>query len=357
MMRDSIVVTGGAGFIGANFIRHCLSQSAISVVNVDKLTYAGNLETLEAFNGDPRYKFVRADICDTQSWRTVLNQNRPRAIVNFAAETHVDRSIDNPDDFVRTNVVGVQTMLNEALSYQGELPSADREKFRVLHVSTDEVYGSLEPCDPPFTELSPFAPNSPYAASKAAADHLVRAYFHTYRLNVLTTNCSNNYGPYQYPEKLVPLVIRNALAGRPLPVYGDGLNVRDWLYVGDHCEALWKVLAGGTMGETYNIGGNCEKSNIDTVSTICSILDELMPGSPYAPHAGLIEFVRDRPGHDRRYAIDAGKIASQLGWKPRHSFETALRETVRWYIENVGWSDSVMTSKYDGDRLGLAKVV
>jgi dTDP-glucose 4,6-dehydratase len=323
-----LLVTGGAGFIGSNFVLSTLAGSGEPIVNLDKLTYAGNLRNLERLRDDKRHVFVQGDICDRQLIKDLLKKHDPRAIVHFAAESHVDRSISGPAPFVQTNVLGTFSLLEEARAY-----SEKKDGFRFLHVSTDEVYGSLAPRDPAFTEKTPYAPNSPYAASKAAADHLVRAYHHTYGLPALTTNCSNNYGPYQFPEKLIPLVIGNALAGKPLPVYGDGSNVRDWLYVLDHCEAVRLVLERGRIGETYNIGGNCEKSNIDVVKTICALLDEAAPrkGSTYAD---LISFVKDRPGHDRRYAMDTSKIARELGWHPHESFESGLRKTVRWYLDN-----------------------
>jgi dTDP-glucose 4,6-dehydratase len=328
-----LLVTGGAGFIGSNFVLSTLAETGEPVVNLDKLTYAGNLRNLERLRDDPRHVFVQGDICDRQLIKDVLKKHNPRAIVHFAAESHVDRSISGPAPFVQTNVMGSFALLEESRNY-----AEKRDGFRFLHVSTDEVYGSLGPADPAFSETTPYAPNSPYAASKAAADHLVRAYHHTYGLPALTTNCSNNYGPYQFPEKLIPLMIGCALAGKPLPVYGDGRNVRDWLYVLDHCEAVRLVLERGRIGETYNIGGNCEKSNIDVVRTICVLLDEAAPrkGSTYAD---LISFVTDRPGHDRRYAMDTAKISRELGWRPRESFESGLGKTVRWYLDNRAWAD------------------
>ena len=353
-MNETIIVTGGAGFIGTNFVRRCLRASQWRVVTLDKLTYAGHPENLAALAGEPRHTFVEGDICDTALWRELFAQHAPRAVVNFAAESHVDRSIDGPGVFVQTNIVGVHTLLEAARAYHAGLPELARSDFRVLHVSTDEVFGSLERDDAAFSETTPYAPNSPYSASKAAADHLVRAYFHTYGLPVLTTNCSNNYGPYQFPEKLFPVIIGNALAGKPLPIYGDGSNVRDWLFVEDHCEAILRVLQAGTPGETFNIGGNAERTNLQVVEAICAILDEFVPGSPYRPHARLVEFVTDRPGHDRRYAIDASKIAHTLGWAPRHSFEQGLRETVAWYIDNQRWCEIVTRGNYQGQRLGLA---
>ena len=326
-----LLVTGGAGFIGSNFVLSALAATGEPVVNLDKLTYAGNPANLESLKGDARYGFVQGDICDRGLVRRLLAEHRPRAVVHFAAESHVDRSIDGPADFVQTNVVGTFSLLEEARQYWGALGEAEKRGFRFLHVSTDEVYGSLEPDAPAFTEEHPYAPNSPYAASKAASDHLARAYHHTYGLPVLTTNCSNNYGPRQYPEKLIPLMITHALAGKPLPVYGDGLNVRDWLYVEDHCDAVRLVLDKGRTGETYNIGGDNEIRNIDLVRTLCALLDESRPrrGGRYAE---LITMVKDRPGHDRRYAIDASKIERELGWRPKESFETGLRKTVDWYL-------------------------
>src|SRR5688500_5167122 len=322
-----LLVTGGAGFIGSNFVLSSLAATGEAIVNLDKLTYAGNLRNLDALRGDARHVFVQGDICDRGLVKRLLEQHRPRAVVHFAAESHVDRSIAGPADFVQTNVVGTFCLLEEAREYWKK----GVDGFRFLHVSTDEVYGTLGPADPAFTESTPYAPNSPYAASKAASDHLVRAYHHTYGLPTLTTNCSNNYGPRQYPEKLIPLTISNALAGKPLPVYGDGRNVRDWLYVFDHCDAVRLVLERGRIGETYNIGGNCEKQNIDLVKTICTLLDRLSPRKS-GRHADLISFVKDRPGHDRRYAMNAAKIARELGWQPRESFESGLEKTVQWYV-------------------------
>jgi dTDP-glucose 4,6-dehydratase len=329
-----LLVTGGAGFIGSNFVLSTIAGTGEPVVNLDKLTYAGNPRNLESLRNDSRYVFVQGDICDRQLIKDVLKKYAPRAIVHFAAESHVDRSISGPALFVQTNVVGTFSLLEEFRSY-----SEKRDDLRFLHVSTDEVYGSLGPSDPAFTETTPYAPNSPYAASKAAADHLVRAYHHTYGLPTLTTNCSNNYGPYQYPEKLIPLMIANALAGKPLPVYGDGKNVRDWLYVLDHCEAVRLVLERGRLGETYNIGGGAEKPNIDVVSTVCSLLDKAAPRQG-AKYAELITFVKDRLGHDRRYAMDGSKIRRELGWRPRESFESGLEKTVRWYVENRAWANA-----------------
>jgi len=331
-----LLVTGGAGFIGSNFVLSSVAATGEALVNLDKLTYAGNRANLASLEGDARHAFVQGDICDRALVRRLLATHRPRAIVHFAAESHVDRSIEGPADFVQTNVIGTFSLLEEARAYWGGLAGAEKDAFRFLHVSTDEVYGSLGPEEPAFTEATPYQPNSPYSASKAGSDHLVRAYHHTYGLPVLTTNCSNNYGPYQFPEKLIPLVIHNALAARPLPVYGDGLNVRDWLFVLDHCEAIRRVLARGRPGEVYNIGGASERRNIDVVKTICALLDELRPRAA-GKYADLIAFVKDRPGHDRRYAIDARKIASELGWTPAESFDTGLRKTVEWYLANAEW--------------------
>ena len=339
-----ILVTGGAGFIGANFVLDWLASEGTPVVNLDKLTYAGNAGNLESLSGDGRHHFVHADINDRERVGALLRQHRPRAIVHFAAESHVDRSIHGPGEFVQTNVVGTFSLLEETRAYWSALEGAERECFRFLHVSTDEVYGSLGMEDPAFSETTAYAPNSPYAASKAGSDHLVRAYHHTYGLPTVTTNCSNNYGPLQFPEKLIPLMILNALAGKALPVYGDGKNVRDWLYVGDHCSGIRAALAHGRPGETYNIGGNSEKTNLDVVHTLCAILDELHPAG--APHAKLITFVKDRPGHDRRYAIDATKIRDELGWEPQERFETGLRKTVQWYLEHKAWTDNVTSGAY-----------
>jgi len=340
-----ILATGGAGFIGSNFVLDWLAQSDEGVVNLDKLTYAGNRANLASLEGDARHVFVRGDIADRTLVKELLARHRPRAIVHFAAESHVDRSIHGPADFVQTNVVGTFALLEEARAYWDALKAAARDAFRFLHVSTDEVYGSLGPADPAFSEATPYAPNSPYAASKAASDHLVRAYRHTYGLPTLTTNCSNNYGPYQFPEKLIPLIIANALAGKPLPVYGDGQNVRDWLYVGDHCAALRAVLERGRVGECYNIGGDAEMKNIDLVKALCGLLDALRPRKA-GGYAALIDFVRDRPGHDRRYAMDAGKIRAELGWRPAESFESGLKKTVRWYLDNAAWVAGVTSGAY-----------
>ncbi|MCS6786367.1 MAG: dTDP-glucose 4,6-dehydratase [Thiobacillaceae bacterium] len=340
-----ILVTGGAGFIGANFVLDWLAVSDEPIVNLDKLTYAGNLDNLAALAGDPRHIFVRGDIGDRPLVQQLLARYRPRAIVNFAAESHVDRSIHGPGAFIHTNVLGTYELLQAARAYWAGLPPNEREGFRFLHVSTDEVYGSLGPEDPPFSETTAYAPNSPYSASKAASDHLVRAWHHTYGLPTLTTNCSNNYGPYQFPEKLIPLMIHNAVQGKPLPVYGDGLNVRDWLYVKDHCAAIRTVLARGQVGETYNIGGWNEKTNLDIVHTLCALLDELRP-DPAGPHARLITFVKDRPGHDRRYAIDARKIERELGWRPAETFDTGIRKTVEWYLAHQDWVERVVSGEY-----------
>ena len=338
-----ILVTGGAGFIGANFVLDWLAAGGEGVVNLDKLTYAGNLRSLSPLAGDARHVFVRGDIGDAGCVRALLDAHRPRAIVNFAAETHVDRSIRGPAAFIDTNVVGTFALLECVREWWSRLPQAQRGDFRFLHVSTDEVYGSLGPDDPPFAESTAFAPNSPYAASKASSDHLVRAYHHTYGLPTLTTNCSNNYGPLQFPEKLIPLMIVNALAGKPLPVYGDGGNVRDWLYVGDHCSAIRAVLANGRPGETYNVGGNAEMANIDVVRTICRLVDARRPN---ARCERLITYVADRPGHDRRYAIDAAKVRRELGWSPAESFESGMRRTVDWYVGNAAWLESVQSAEY-----------
>jgi dTDP-glucose 4,6-dehydratase len=345
-MEDLILVTGGVGFIGSNFILQWLASESARVINLDKLTYAGNLKNLRSVEDHPRYRFQRADIVDRQMLAGLLEREHPRAIVHFAAESHVDRSIHGPDDFIRTNVNGTFSLLEEARAYWSALSETGRAKFRLLHVSTDEVYGSLGPNDPAFTESTPYAPNSPYSASKAASDHLVRAYYHTYGLPVLTTNCSNNYGPYQFPEKLIPLVILNACQGKPLPVYGDGQNVRDWLFVEDHCRAIRAVLARGRIGETYNIGGRSEKKNLDIVGAICKTLDRLRPGDPAVPHENLITFVKDRPGHDRRYAMNATKIERELNWRPQETFDTGLEKTIRWYLDHDDWVRDVTSGSY-----------
>ncbi len=340
-----ILVTGGAGFIGANFVLDWIATTGEPVLNLDALTYAGNLESLHSLRGDNRHRFVKGDIGDRRLLNALFAEHQPRAVVHFAAESHVDRSIHGPGAFIKTNVEGTFTLLEATRQYWGGLDADRKGAFRFHHVSTDEVYGSLAPTDPPFTETHSFEPNSPYSASKAAADHLVRAWHHTYGLPVLTTNCSNNYGPYHFPEKLIPLMIVNALAGKPLPVYGDGLQVRDWLYVKDHCAAIREVLARGRIGETYNVGGWNEKPNIEIVNTICALLDELRP-STAGPYARLITKVQDRPGHDRRYAIDARKIESELGWRPAETFATGIRKTVRWYLENTAWVANVQSGAY-----------
>jgi dTDP-glucose 4,6-dehydratase len=340
-----ILVTGGAGFIGSNFVLDWLAQSDEAVVNLDALTYAGNRENLVSLQGDARHVFVQGDICDRALVDRLLAEHRPRAIVHFAAESHVDRSIHGPGAFMRTNVEGTFTLLEAARGYWGALSAAEKDAFRFLHVSTDEVYGSLGPADPAFTESHPYEPNSPYSASKAASDHLVRAWHHTYGLPVLTTNCSNNYGPYHFPEKLIPLMIVNALAGKLLPVYGDGQQVRDWLYVKDHCSAIREVLARGRLGETYNVGGWNERPNLEIVRQVCTLLDEMKP-DPAGPYARLITHVADRPGHDRRYAIDARKLERELGWRPAETFETGIRKTVRWYLDHQDWVARVQSGAY-----------
>jgi len=344
-MENTILVTGGAGFIGSNFILHRLASDPASIVNLDKLTYAGNLQNLKTVADNPLYEFVHGDIADRPLLRSLLDRRKPRAIVHFAAESHVDRSIRGPDDFIRTNVDGTFALLEEVRAYWTGIDAKEQAGFRFLHVSTDEVYGSLGPDDPAFSENTPYAPNSPYAASKAASDHLVRAYHHTYGLPTLTTNCSNNYGRFQFPEKLIPLMILNASAGRPLPVYGDGQNVRDWLYVEDHCAAITSVLSRGRVGETYNIGSGNEKRNLNLVEMICDILDQIL-GRLEAPRRALITFVKDRPGHDQRYAMDASKIERELGWRPVETFESGIRKTVQWYLEHEEWVRDVTTGSY-----------
>jgi dTDP-glucose 4,6-dehydratase len=339
-----ILATGGAGFIGSNFVLQWLREEKTPIVVLDKLTYAGNRENLAAVETDANFRFVQGDICDRALLAQLLAEVRPRAIVHFAAESHVDRSILGPEEFLRTNVEGTFRLLEAARAYWMELAEEARGDFRFLHVSTDEVYGTLGPTDPAFTEATPYAPNSPYSASKAASDHLVRAWFHTYGLPVLTTNCSNNYGPFHFPEKLIPLIIHNCLQGKPLPVYGDGQQVRDWLYVGDHCTAIRAVLAAGRPGECYNVGGRAEMANLDVVRTICSILDELVPAEK--PYSSLITYVKDRPGHDRRYAMDATKLERELGWKPAESFASGIRKTIQWYLENQGWVERVTSGAY-----------
>ena len=341
-----IFVTGGAGFIGSNFVLDWLAESQEPLVNLDLLTYAGNLENLQTIKDDPRHIFVRGDIGDITLVTSLLNQHQPRAVLNFAAESHVDRSIHGPEDFIQTNVVGTFHLLEAVRAYWGGLGEDQKENFRFLHVSTDEVYGTLGPKDAPFTETTPYAPNSPYSASKAASDHLVRAYHHTYGLPVLTTNCSNNYGPYHFPEKLIPLCLHNALSGKPLPIYGDGMQVRDWLYVKDHCSAIRRVLAHGKLGETYNVGGWNEKPNLEVINTLCEILGELAPRADGMSYKKQITFVKDRAGHDRRYAIDAGKIERDLGWRPAETFETGIRKTVEWYLAHQPWVANIVSGDY-----------
>ena len=341
-----ILVTGGAGFIGSNFVLDWLAGSDEPVVNLDALTYAGNLENLASLAGDARHIFAHGSIDDSALLTRLLSEHQPRAVLNFAAESHVDRSIHGPEAFIQTNIVGSFRLLEAIRAYWGSLPEPARSEFRLLHVSTDEVYGSLDKTDPAFTELNRYEPNSPYSASKAASDHLVRAYHHTYGLPVLTTNCSNNYGPYHFPEKLIPLCIHNALAGKPLPIYGDGQQIRDWLYVRDHCSAIRTVLRGGRVGETYNVGGWNERANLDVVKTLCAILDELSPRADGASYATQITFVTDRPGHDRRYAIDARKLERELGWKPEETFETGIRKTVAWYLAHQDWVKNVTSGAY-----------
>ncbi|HCI53968.1 MAG TPA: dTDP-glucose 4,6-dehydratase [Gallionella sp.] len=341
-----ILVTGSAGFIGSNFVLDWCALHDEPVLSLDKLTYAGNLENLASLSDNPRHSFVQGDIGDAELVARLLAEHRPRAVINFAAESHVDRSIHGPEDFIQTNIVGTFHLLEAVRAYWGALPDAEKSAFRFLHVSTDEVYGSLVKDEPAFTELHRYEPNSPYSASKAASDHLVRAYHHTYGLPVLTTNCSNNYGPYHFPEKLIPLLIVNALAGKALPVYGDGQQIRDWLYVKDHCSAIRCVLEKGRLGEVYNVGGWNEKANLDIVHTVCDLLDELRPSSAGKSYAEQITFVTDRPGHDRRYAIDARKIERELGWKPAETFETGIRKTVQWYLDNQGWVNNVLSGNY-----------
>ena len=346
-----VLVTGGAGFIGSNFVLDWFAQADASgtvcpLVNLDKLTYAGNPANLASLAGRNDYTFVHGDICDAGLVTSLFNEYRPSAIVHFAAESHVDRSIAGPEAFLRTNIDGTFTLLQAARAFHASLAGEAQQNFRFLHVSTDEVYGTLSPDAPAFHEETPYAPNSPYAASKASSDHLVRAWHHTYKLPTLVTNCSNNYGPYQFPEKLIPLVLNNAINGKPLPVYGDGQQIRDWLFVGDHCSAIRAVLERGRIGETYNVGGGNQRSNLEVVTTLCALLDELRPDSPYAPHTQLIRFVSDRPGHDRRYAIDARKIERELNWHAQESFETGLRKTVQWYLANAAWIDNVTSGAY-----------
>lgn len=348
----TIIVTGGAGFIGGNFVHHLMAKQALQVVNLDALTYAGNLDTLKSFQENPRHQFVQGQIQDKDLVTHLFEQFSPAAVVNFAAESHVDRSIDGPTEFIDTNIGGTFNLLECARAYWSKLATDEEAAdFRFLHISTDEVYGSLG-AEGMFTETTPYAPNSPYSASKAASDHLVRAWHHTYGMPVLTTNCSNNYGPYQFPEKLIPLFIQKALTGEALPIYGDGSNVRDWLYVEDHCSAIWRVLEAGRPGEVYNVGGNNEMTNLEVIEMLCNLLDELVPDSPYRPHNQLKEFVKDRPGHDQRYAIDASKLERELGWTPQETFETGLRKTVSWYLDNTAWCQRVLDGSYRGERLG-----
>ncbi len=351
-MRN-VLVTGGAGFIGGCLVRQLIGEDDANVLNLDLLTYAGNLDSLEGVLSAAKHTFVQGGIGDSELVPRLLKEFRPTEIVNLAAESHVDRSIDGPAAFVETNVVGTFRLLEAVRQYWERLPEEEQEVFRFLHVSTDEVYGSLGTTGK-FNEKTPYAPNSPYSASKASSDHFVRAYFHTYGLPVLTTNCSNNYGPFQFPEKLIPLMISNAVTGKPLPVYGDGQNVRDWLYVEDHCRAIRRVLEAGTPGEVYNIGGDSERTNLEVVNAICDTVDRLVSGLDHAPCRNLISFVKDRPGHDKRYAIDASKIQNELGWKPRMSFEEGLEETIRWYLANPIWVDRATSGKYRGERLGLS---
>jgi dTDP-glucose 4,6-dehydratase len=349
---SSIIVTGGLGFIGSNFIRMILAEDLCdSVLNIDKQTYAGNPENLIEFEKDSRYQFLKADIGDSSRVETAISKFRPFSVINFAAESHVDRSIDTPEPFVETNVLGTLRLLQSSRNYFSQLDENGKNEFRFLHVSTDEVYGSLEKGDPAFCESTPYAPNSPYSASKAGADHLVRSYHHTFGMPMLTTNCSNNYGPYQFPEKLIPLMILNALEGKKLPIYGDGANIRDWLHVEDHCRGIFTVLKKGRVGETYCIGGDSEKTNLEVVDTICKALDQYRPGN--APHEKLKTFVKDRPGHDQRYAIDFSKIRNELGWEPRYSFAEGMAQTVDWYLNHSEWCENVATGKYQRERLGV----
>jgi len=342
----TIIVTGGAGFIGSNFVLDWLAQHDEPVITLDKLTYAGNPRNLDSLRGDSRHQLIHGDIGDTALVTKLLQEHQPRAVLNFAAESHVDRSIHGPGEFIQTNIVSTFQLLECVRAYFNALPESERNAFRFLHVSTDEVYGTLEAGDAAFTEQHQYQPNSPYSASKAASDHLVRAYHHTYGIPVLTTNCSNNYGPYHFPEKLIPLVIHNALGGKPLPIYGDGQQIRDWLYVKDHCSAIRRVLEAGKPGETYNVGGHNEKANLDVVHTICALLDELSPRADGKSYRDQIEFVKDRPGHDRRYAVDAGRIGAELGWKPAETFESGIRKTVQWYLDNQQWVQDVTSGAY-----------
>lgn len=347
----TILVTGGAGFIGGNFVHHLISRTPVRVINLDLLTYAGNINTLGSLYYHPRHIFIQGNIADKVLIRNLFAEQRPDAIVHFAAESHVDRSIDSPAVFIQTNILGTFNLLECAREYWETLSDETRTNFRFLHISTDEVYGSLGTTGS-FNENTPYAPNSPYSASKAASDHLVRAWYHTYGLPVLTTNCSNNYGPYQFPEKLIPLCINKALTGQPLPIYGDGSNIRDWLYVEDHCRAIARVLEAGRPGQVYNVGGNSERTNLQVIDTLCTLLDELVPDSPFKPHAHLKTFVTDRPGHDKRYAINANKLITELNWHPNETFETGLRKTIQWYLENTRWIQQVMDGSYRGERLG-----
>jgi dTDP-glucose 4,6-dehydratase len=348
------LVTGGAGFIGSALVRHLMTTTDIKVVNVDALTYAGNLESLASVENDSNYHFEQVDICDAPQVNRLFSEYKPDAVMHLAAESHVDRSIDGPAAFIQTNIIGTYNLLEAARAYWKDLAKPAKQQFRFHHISTDEVYGSL-PETGYFVETSAYQPNSPYSASKASSDHLVKAWHHTYGLPVILTNCSNNYGPYQFPEKLIPLIILNALEGKPLPVYGKGDNIRDWLYVDDHVKALLVALTRGKVGETYNIGGHNEKTNLDVVKAVCALLDELVPDSPYKPHESLLTFVQDRPGHDQRYAIDAGKIKNELGWEPEETFETGLRKTVQWYLDNQQWCRHVQDGSYQRERLGKAQ--
>jgi len=354
MRMSSILVTGGAGFIGGEFVRQWISEESETVINLDKLTYAGNLDSLESVTGNPRHIFVHGNIGDSDCIRSLFAQHRPSAVINFAAESHVDRSIDGPAEFVETNVLGTFRLLEESRSYWQSLPESEKESFRFLHISTDEVYGSLGPVGK-FTETTPYAPNSPYSASKASSDHFVRAYFHTYGFPTLTTNCSNNYGPFQFPEKLIPVIILNCLEGKPLPVYGKGLQIRDWLHVSDHCRAIREVLKRGRVGEVYNIGGDSEKTNIEVVRTICRVMDQCLPELQHSPSESLITHVTDRPGHDNRYAIDFNKIKTELSWSPEVSFDAGIRMTVEWYLENKPWITNITSGGYQRSRLGLSE--
>lgn len=353
-MSKTILVTGGAGFIGSAVVRHIIESTQDSVVNVDKLTYAGNLESLESVENNPRYAFEQVDICDAKALARVFEHHQPDAVMHLAAESHVDRSIDGPAAFIETNIVGTYTLLEAARAYWNSLNDEKKAAFRFHHISTDEVYGDLEGTDDLFTETTPYAPSSPYSASKASSDHLVRAWLRTYGLPTIVTNCSNNYGPFHFPEKLIPLMILNALDGKPLPVYGNGQQIRDWLFVEDHARALYKVVTEGEVGETYNIGGHNEKANIDVVRTICRLLEELVPNKPkgVAKYEDLITYVKDRPGHDVRYAIDAAKIGRELGWKPQETFESGIRKTVEWYLNNKKWWSRVLDGSYNRERLG-----